>query len=74
MKPKLRIDAYYDIQSALVEALTKTSMQNPIYQSCINCDNFNEPLELCKLANQRPPARVICFGCKSWSDKDMIPF
>lgn len=72
--PKLRIDAYYDIQSALNEALIKTNSQNAILQSCLNCNRFNEKTEICKLANQRPPARVIAYGCPKWDDKDQIPF
>ena len=72
--PKLRPDAKYDIgsavQHAVGELLTKTDY---IYQGCINCNNFNQTLELCKLANQRPPAKVIVFGCPKW-DFDGIPF
>lgn len=71
IKPTLRIDAKYDMAAAL-ENLIKNS--DPIYKSCLNCDNFNEQMELCKLVNQRPPARVIAYGCPKWSDKDEIPF
>lgn len=46
----------------------------PIYQSCLNCDNFIEKTEICKLANQRPPAKVIAYGCPQWDDKEDIPF
>lgn len=72
--PKLRIDAYYDIQSALVEALERTSSQNGLLKSCCNCLNFREHIELCGLYNQRPPARVIAYGCPKWEDKDEVPF
>lgn len=74
VKPKLRIDAYYDIQCAIESALHKIANENHIYRSCINCIHFREKTELCNLANQRPPARVIVFGCKEWMDKDQIPF
>lgn len=40
--------------------------------SCINCKNFDENAELCKLANIRPPAKVIANGCESFVDG--IPF
>lgn len=73
-KPKLRIDAYYDLQSALIAALEKTNAQNSMFQSCINCLKFREKTEICSLANQRPPARVIAFGCPKWEDVDEIPF
>lgn len=75
MKPKLRCDAYYDIQSALVEALERTNKQNGLLRSCLNCDMFNEQLEKCAIApTLKIPARVIAYGCPSWADKDEIPF
>lgn len=40
-------------------------------RNCVSCCNFNEGTEICKLANERPPARVIVAGCDSWID---IPF
>lgn len=74
MKPKLRIDAHYDLASAITNAIETVAKQNHIYQSCLNCLNFQEQKELCSLYNQRPPAKVIAFGCESWDDKDEIPF
>ena len=44
--------------------------------SFINCD-WSSPkyfLEVCKLVNQRPPARVIAYACPKWEDKDEVPF
>lgn len=73
--PKLRTDAYYDVQTALNNALETTCKQNGLLRSCLNCHHFIEAKEGCKLANmQRPPARVIAYGCPSWEDKDEIPF
>lgn len=43
-----------------------------IWPTCINCDNFNEEEEKCKLYDQRPPARVIVKGCPQWIP--IIPF
>lgn len=42
--------------------------------SCLSCSFFREPTELCNRYNQRPPARVIAFGCKDYLDNDEIPF
>lgn len=67
---RLRIDAQYDILPAIKNILETTDY---IYTGCINCINFNQTLEVCKLANQRPPAKVICFGCPKW-EYDGIPF
>lgn len=64
--PKLRSDATYDISIAL-------SKIEAVYQSCLNCENFDEKNELCKLCNLRPPARVIAYGCPQW-EYDEIPF
>lgn len=38
---------------------------------CLTCGYFDEETEVCKEAGQRPPARVIVFGCPKWDD---IPF
>ena len=75
LKPKLRVDASYDLQSAIHGIIIKTiETTDPLYKSCLNCNQFNEQKELCGLANQRPPARVIAYGCPSWEDVDEIPF
>lgn len=43
-------------------------------RSCINCIHFTEHQgEVCKLVQQRPPARVIAFGCPSFAE-DPCPF
>lgn len=72
--PKLRRDAYYDIQAIISGSLRDIAEKHHIYQCCLNCINFREQTELCGLANARPPARVICFGCPQWENKEGIPF
>ena len=72
IKPKLRIDATYDLQAALNIALQ--NLDQPLYKSCLNCLLFNERAELCNKYNQRPPARIIAYGCKDWEDIKEIPF
>lgn len=44
---------------------------------CPNCEHWRQgppeaPIEQCGLVNQRPPARIIAFGCNLY--KDNIPF
>lgn len=75
MKPKLRIDAHYDFASAMAEAfINYANKADFIYRTCLTCKNWNEQGELCKLYNQRPPAKVIVLACDSWEDDNEIPF
>lgn len=67
LKPKFTTHVRYDLEDALVK-------MRPIYRSCMNCEYFIEKTEICKLANQRPPARIIAYGCEEWTDYDEIPF
>jgi len=41
-------------------------------RSCLTCDRFDEPNEICNKYGGRPPARVIAFGCDGYEDK--VPF
>ena len=42
-------------------------------RTCLTCDHFRETKgEVCGLYNQRPPARIIAFGCPSYENE--IPF
>lgn len=51
-----------------------------LQQSCISCTYFDEDgrksgtKEQCMAYKERPPARVIAFGCPNYSDADDIPF
>jgi len=40
--------------------------------TCVACEHFTEKTELCRLADARPPARVIAHGCASFVPD--IPF
>lgn len=42
--------------------------------SCLSCTKFDERTELCEPYQQRPPARIIAFGCNLYVDNDDIPF
>lgn len=41
-------------------------------RTCVHCDHFDPSIEHCALVNQRPPARVIAFGCDRFEDS--VPF
>lgn len=52
---------------AVLEAVAKVLDQaEGGFPSCVNCDHFTETTETCRLANARPPARTIAFGCPSF--------
>lgn len=38
--------------------------------TCLTCTHFTEDTEACGLYGQRPPARVIAYGCPSYVDKE----
>lgn len=41
-------------------------------KTCVHCIHFTQHSEACALAGQRPPAKVIAFGCARWEAD--IPF
>lgn len=50
-----------------IKHLLETSMK-----TCIRCEHFDEKPELCRLAEKRPPARIIALGCEKFEEP--IPF
>lgn len=55
-----------ELRSAIKEELDMST------KTCLNCLHFDEPNELCKRFNARPPARIIATSCKEHEDD--IPF
>lgn len=77
IKPTLREGAKLELASAASNAMYRVLEDNNTnypFQTCLRCDNFDEPKEICKLFNMRPPAKVIAFGCEKFDDKEWIPF
>ena len=56
----------YDVPSMLKLAQKIHEMR--VIPSCMTCNNFEEETEHCRLFQQRPPARVIAYGCEYWDD------
>lgn len=73
-KPKLRIDAQVELRAAIANWIETTFRGEFPFQNCLNCLNFNEKSEICKLYNAKPPARVIVYGCEKFDDISEIPF
>jgi len=69
LKPKLRFDAKEDIRNSLQNIIANVLEDvDPVYHSCLNCDNFSEKNETCTLSNppQRPPARTLSINRKNY--------
>jgi len=76
---KLRPVAWIGLEAQIKAVITKHFVNElpfgGLTPSCLSCDHFNEREETCSKANdQRPPARVIAFGCEKYQDNDDIPF
>ena len=75
IKPTLRDITRIDVL-AYIEGIRRiiTDQRQFPFCNCINCRHFKEEIELCNLANSRPPASVIAYGCPSHEDIEEIPF
>jgi hypothetical protein len=63
------IYVYTDVRDQLHHEL----LNNYIIQGCTNCEHFRAlDGEVCALAQQRPPVKVLVYGCKEWLPD--IPF
>lgn len=74
---KFRVLSLIDVGRVLDKALERhiVSVPNGITPSCLSCEHFNEDRESCAISDyQRPPARIIAFGCERYKDNDPIPF
>lgn len=56
----------------LLKKLSEAVEEARLHRSCLTCEHFEEPQELCLLAGARPPARTIAVGCPAW--KEAPPF
>jgi hypothetical protein len=55
-------------RTLMIEALEAN-----IFQSCLNCENFDGGKDICRLANAKPPSTIIVYSCgESW--ESIIPF
>ena len=52
--------------------MTKQLVLKAITTSCLNCEHFTTPTEVCEKYGMRPPAETIAMGCEEWVD--YIPF
>jgi hypothetical protein len=63
-----RIIAKQSLTMGVVERLTARLHATRMLHSCMTCIHFKEGTEICALYEERPPARVIAYGCPSWED------
>lgn len=74
---KFRALAFIAVGKELERAMMMHTSKIPdgATPSCLSCEHFYEPTEVCRISNDnRPPARIIAFGCHQYKDKDSIPF
>lgn len=77
MEVKFRALALVGFGRLFEQTLSKHMMRegDGMTPSCLSCEHFKESTEECNAANgQRPPARIIAFGCNVYRDRDDIPF
>lgn len=74
IEPTFREGAEYAIRQAIDKAVNEAAKEG-LLRTCVTCIQFVEMGgELCRLYAQRPPARVIAYGCKDYAHNDEIPF
>lgn len=56
-------------RSDLGEAILDLIERARLYRSCLTCQHFTEESEVCGLAGERPPARVIAMGCGKYQEE-----
>lgn len=83
MNTKLRNGELGALQLLLQHTLQRfvSESKDGVNRSCMNCQAFDETgvfgaPEMCLKAQppQRPPARIIAFGCSAHTDTEDIPF
>lgn len=72
----LRKDADETLQMILRCAIGLAKAQpEELVKNCISCENFKQDNEVCSKYNQKPPARVIAFGCTEYTNlTEDVPF
>ncbi len=54
-------------RARLQDRITDLIDEARLGRSCLTCQQFDEPTEVCALAGSRPPARTIAVGCPAYS-------
>lgn len=64
------------VRNNILQIIGIEGKRSDYFQTCITCEHWSEPKELCKKFNVRPPANVIVDGCDSYQDYQLsdIPF
>ena len=64
-----------EMKHKLQQAMTKAFEEVRVFRNCLTCEHFIEHMEICNRVqgpNNRPPARIIAYGCEAHSEE--IPF
>ena len=68
----VRTDDAIKLRTALRDSFMVWLDATHAYRSCLTCIHFIEAMETCDKFRQRPPARVIAYGCNEHTLE--IPF
>lgn len=73
---KFRDETLFQLMEGIRGAIRGISSfdADSLQRNCLVCLAFDERSEVCTLYQQRPPARVIAYGCPSFKDVTDIPY
>jgi hypothetical protein len=72
IKEQLDKDAMFNALADLLKPTIVMTLHEAT-RTCLTCDHFREHKgEVCAKFNQRPPAKIIAFGCEHYENE--IPF
>jgi hypothetical protein len=72
IREKLDKDAMFNALADLLKPTIVMTLHEAT-RTCLTCDHFREHKgEVCAKFNQRPPAKIIAFGCEHYENE--IPF
>lgn len=68
----LKARSRQDALSKLSLEMTRWMVEVGMFETCLNCDHWNDRDEICTKFKMRPPAKIIVCGCE-FHESD-IPF
>ena len=54
------------LANGLSDAISEALEEADLIKCCLTCRFFTEATEQCEKVKQRPPAKIICYGCEAY--------